>query len=60
MGFFPPSSNLDLTSTGTSSETFSLELIGSTLRVDTIRGKPRTWFASVVVISPFGLSFTLM
>ena len=37
----------DLASTGTLSETIALEVVGSTLRVDTIRGKPRTWFASV-------------
>ena len=46
-GFLASSLDRDLVSTGTLSETIALEVIGFTLRVDTIRGKPRTWFASV-------------
>ena len=38
------SSNQDLASTRTSSETMALEVVSSTLRVDIVRGKPRTWF----------------
>ena len=38
----------DLASTGTSSETATLE---STLCVDTVRGEPRTWLASVFAAS---------
>ena len=41
-----------------SSEIVALEVIGSTLRVDIVRGKLRTWFASVAVTSPFGINFT--
>ena len=48
MGFRLPSSNLELAST------VSLEGIGSTLPVDTIRGKPRTWFSSIAVALLFG------
>ena len=36
-----------LASTGTSSETVALEVVDSTLRVDTVGGEPRTWFALV-------------
>ena len=46
-GFLASSSDQDLASTGTLSETVTLEVIGFTPRVDTIRGEPRTWFASV-------------
>ena len=45
--FLASSLDWDLASTGTLSETVVLEVIGSTLRVDTIRGEPRTWFAYV-------------
>ena len=41
------SSDQDLASTGTHSETVALEVVGSTLHVDTVRGEPRTWFASI-------------
>ena len=34
-------------STGTISETVALEVVSSPLRVDTVRGEFRTWFASV-------------
>ena len=40
--FLASSSNRDLASTGTLSETVALEVVDSTLRVDTVRGKPRT------------------
>ena len=46
-GFFASSSDRDLASIGTLSETVALEVVGFTLRVDTVRGEPRTWFASV-------------
>ena len=46
-GFFASSSDRDLASTRTLSETVALEVVGFTLRVNTIRGEPRTWFASV-------------
>ena len=35
-----------MASTGTSSEIFALEVIDSTLHVDTVRGKPRTWYVA--------------
>ena len=38
-------SDRDLASIGTSFETVALEVVDSTLRVDTVRGEPRTWFA---------------
>ena len=41
-GFRLPSFDIDLASTEASSETISLEVIGSTLRVDIIRGEFRT------------------
>ena len=41
------SSDQDLASTGTLSETVALEVVGFTLCVDTVTGEPRTWFASV-------------
>ena len=41
------SSDRDLASIETLSETVALEVVGFTLRVDTIRGEPRTWFALV-------------
>ena len=44
LGFLAPSSERDLASTGTLSETVALEVVSSILRVDTVRGKPRTWF----------------
>ena len=40
-------SDRDLASTRTLSETIALEVASSTLRVDTVRGEPRTSFASV-------------
>ena len=46
-GFLAPSSDRDLASTGNLSETIALEVVGSTLHVDTVRGEPRTWIASV-------------
>ena len=45
--FFTSSLNQDLASTRTLFKTVALEVVGSTLRVDTVRGEPRTWFASV-------------
>ena len=47
-------SNLDLASTETSSETVALEVINSTIRVDTIRGESRTLFASVFAALAIG------
>ena len=47
LGFFALSSDWDLASTETLSETISLEVVGFTLRVDTVRGEPRTCFISV-------------
>ena len=44
-GFLAPSSDKDLASTGTLFEAVVLEVFSSTLRVDTVRSKPRTWFA---------------
>ena len=41
------SSDRELASSGTLSKTVALEVFGFTLRVDTIKGKPRTWFALV-------------
>ena len=46
-GFLASSSDRDLASTGTLSETIALEVVGFTLCVDTIKGEPRTRFASV-------------
>ena len=46
-GFLASSLDRDLASTGTFSETVALKVVGSTLRVDTVRGEPRTWFTSV-------------
>ena len=46
-GFLASSLDRGLASTETHSETVALEVVGFTLRVDTVRGKPRTWFASV-------------
>ena len=43
--FLASSSDWDLASTGTLSETVALEVVGFTLHGDTIRGEPRTWFA---------------
>ena len=45
--FLASSLDRDLASTGTLSETIALEVVGFTLHVDTVRGEPRTWFASV-------------
>ena len=42
-----------LASTKASFDIIALEVIGSTFYVDTIRGKPRTWFASVIVAPVF-------
>ena len=41
-GFFASSFDRDLASTGTLSETVVLEVVSFTLRVDTVRGEPRT------------------
>ena len=46
-GFLASSLDQDLASTRTFYETIVLEVVGFTLRVDTVRGEPRTWFASV-------------
>ena len=46
-GFSSPSSDRDLASIGTSSEIVALEVVSSTLRVDTVRDEPRTWFDSI-------------
>ena len=47
LGFLASSLDRDLTSTETLSETIALEAVGFNLRVDTVRGEPRTWFTSV-------------
>ena len=47
LGFLASSLDRDLASTGTLSESIALEVVGSTLHVDTVRGRPRTWFASI-------------
>ena len=57
IGFSLPSSDRDLDSTEPSSETVTLEIIGSTLRMDTVKGKPRTWFALVFAALTIGLVF---
>ena len=46
-GFLASSSDRVLASTEIFSETVTLEVVGFTLHVDTVRGEPRTWFASV-------------
>ena len=46
-GFLASSLDRDLANTRTLSETVALEVFGFTLCVDTVRGKPMTWFASV-------------
>ena len=53
LGFWFLPSDLDLASTEASFDTISLEVIIYTLFVDTIRGKPRAWFASLAAASPF-------
>ena len=45
--FLASSLDLDLASTGTLFKNIALEVVGSTLRVDTVRGEPRTWFTSI-------------
>ena len=50
-----PSSDLDLAIIEASSKTVALEVIGYTLHVDTVRDKPRTWFALIAAASPFGI-----
>ena len=47
LGFLASSLDRDLASTRTLSKTITLEVVRFTLRVDTIKGEPRTWFASV-------------
>ena len=46
-GFLASSSDQDLASIGTSFETVASEVVCSTLRVNIVRGEPRTWFTSV-------------
>ena len=58
LGFLVSFFFLDLASTEASSGTIALKVIDSTFLVDTVRGKPRMWFASVVVASPFRIGFT--
>ena len=45
--FLASSSNRVLASTGTISDIVAFEVVDSTLRVDTVRSEPKTWFASV-------------
>ena len=52
-----PSSDLLMACTETTSGTISLEIVSFTLHVDIVRGEPRTWFALVLVASPFGTVF---
>ena len=47
LGSLAPFSDPGLASTKTLFETVALEVVGSTLHVDTVRGEPRTWFTSV-------------
>ena len=47
LGFLASSLDRDLASTETIFETVALEVVDFTLRVDIVRGEPRTWFASV-------------
>ena len=56
-GFWLPSLDRDLASIKTSSEAIALEVVGSTLRVDTVIGKPRTWFALVFAAPTIGSVF---
>ena len=46
-GFLASSSDRDLASTSSLSETVALKVVGFTLCVDTVRSEPRTWFALV-------------
>ena len=45
--FFASSLDQDLASTRTLFKTVALEAVGFTLHMDTVIGKPRTWFVSV-------------
>ena len=45
--FLASSLDRDLASTRTLFETIALEVVGFTLHMDTVRGKPRAWFISV-------------
>ena len=56
--FWLPFSDLDLPSTEAPFETISLEVIDSTLCVDTVREKLTIRFASVTSAPPFGIGFT--
>ena len=55
--FWLPSSDRNLASTGTSSETVALEIVGSTLHVDTVKGESRTSFTSVFATWTIGSVF---
>ena len=46
-GFLASSLDRDLANTGALPVTVALKVVGFTLRVDIVRGEPRTWFASV-------------
>ena len=46
-----------MASIGTSSETVALEVVGSSLLVNTVRGEPRTWFTSVFAAPTIGSVF---
>ena len=51
------SSDQDLASIGTSSETVALEVVSSTLCVDIVKGEPMSWFASVFSTPTIGSVF---
>ena len=46
-GFLASSLDRNLASSETIFETVALEVVSFTLHVNTVRGEPRTWFASV-------------
>ena len=52
--FMRSGSDQDLFSTVTYSETVALEVISSTLRVDTVKGEPMTWFSSAFAALAIG------
>ena len=47
-------SDQDLASTVTYSKTISLEVISSTLRMDTVKGEPMIWFSSAFIALAIG------
>ena len=47
LGLLAYSLDRDLASIETLFKAVALEVVGSNIRVDTVRGEPRTWFVSV-------------